>query len=90
MSSTPPPEVLAGWAQLANPFNPQEVRGMSLPIATIVLLILCFIVVSLRIYIRVFQTKNFGWDDGLIIFNLVGRQRLSEMVWWTNSSCSYH
>ena len=42
-----------------------------MPIATIVLLILCFIVVSLRIYIRVFQTKNFGWDDGLIIFNLV-------------------
>ena len=69
--STPPPEVLAQWAQLANPLNPREVRGMGLRIAEVVLTVLCFIVVAPRVYIRVFQTKNFGWDDALIIFNLV-------------------
>jgi hypothetical protein len=71
MSRTPPPAVLAEWAQLANPVDPRETQGGGIPAMEVALTILCFIVVGLRVYIRIFQTKSFGLDDALIIFNLV-------------------
>jgi hypothetical protein len=68
-----PPEVLAEWAQKANPLSPAETQGNGIPTMEVVLLAACFIIVSLRVYIRVFQTKSFGWDDALVIFSLVSR-----------------
>jgi hypothetical protein len=71
-SSRPvPPEVLLEWKQKANPLNPLETQGEGIPIMEVVLLVACFIVVSLRVYIRVFQTKSFGLDDALVIFSMV-------------------
>jgi hypothetical protein len=37
----------------------------------IVLLAVCYAVVALRIWTRFFLSKSFGYDDALIIFNLV-------------------
>lgn len=71
MSRAPPPAVLADWAQKVNPASPRETQGGGLPAMEVALTILCFLVVGLRVYIRIFQTKSFGLDDALIIFNLV-------------------
>ncbi|KIW06153.1 uncharacterized protein PV09_03315 [Verruconis gallopava] len=66
----PPPEVIAEWAAKANYVNP-ETRGGGIVAMEIVLLIACFLVVALRIYTRIFQSRTYGWDDTVIIFNLI-------------------
>ena len=66
----PPPEVLAEWAVKANYVNP-ETRGNGIPTMEMILLAICFAVVALRVYTRAFVTKSFGWDDALIIFNML-------------------
>jgi len=66
----PPPELLLEWAAKANYVNP-ETRGDGIPLMEIILLVICYVVVALRIYARTFVTKSFGWDDALIIFNMV-------------------
>ena len=67
----PPPEVLAEWQLLANPENPSETLGNTIPNMEITLLVLSFLVVALRVYIRTVQTRSFGWDDGVVVFNLI-------------------
>jgi hypothetical protein len=64
----PPPEVVASWKP--NYVNP-ETRGGNIVVMEIILLAASYIIVALRIWTRIFQSKSFGWDDGLIIFNLV-------------------
>jgi hypothetical protein len=66
----PPPEVLAEWATKANYVNP-ETRGDGIPTMEMILLAICFAVVALRVYTRTFVTKSFGWDDALIVFNML-------------------
>ena len=66
----PPPEVVAEFLAKANYVDP-ETRGEEIAIMEIVLLVACFVVVALRVYARAFQSKSFGIDDVLIIFNLV-------------------
>ena len=64
----PPPEVIASWKP--NYVNP-ELQGEGIVYMEIALTVLCFLVVGLRIYTRVFLSKSYGWDDTVIIFNLV-------------------
>ena len=72
MSTRPVPrEVLLEWSTKANPLNPAETQGEGIPIMEVVLLVACYVIVGLRVYIRVFQTKSFGWDDALVIFSMV-------------------
>jgi hypothetical protein len=77
---TIPNEVLLDWLQKANPDNPSETRGDGIPIMEVVLSVACFLVVSLRVYTRLFQTKTFGWDDAFIIFNLVRQHRCRDVL----------
>ena len=58
------------WAAKANYVNP-ETRGDEIPLMEMILLAICYVVVALRLYTRTFVTKSFGWDDALIIFNMV-------------------
>lgn len=48
-----------------------ENRGTSFLVVTLFFTILALIFVSLRIYTRIWITRAFGWDDGMIIFSLV-------------------
>jgi hypothetical protein len=64
----PPVSVIATWKP--NYVDP-ETRGGGIVVMEIVLLAVCYAVVALRIWTRFFLSKSFGYDDALIIFNLV-------------------
>jgi hypothetical protein len=66
----PPMEVVLAWPQpnYANPVT----HGKGVVVMEGALLALCYIIVALRVYTRAFQARNFGIDDALIVFNLVG------------------
>ena len=64
----PPISVILTWSP--NYIDPERRNWLVVILAT-VLLVLCYIVVSLRIWARFFIAKNAGIDDALIIFNMV-------------------
>ena len=64
----PPLSVVATWKP--NYTNP-ETSGRGVIAVVAVLLVICYGVVSLRLWARFFLTKNAGIDDALIIFNMV-------------------
>ena len=64
----PPANVVATWKP--NYINP-DTHGQHIVVIEILLLVLCFIVVAVRVYTRACLLKTFGWNDGLIIFNLL-------------------
>ena len=89
-SLQPPPEVIVEFLSKANYVNP-ETRGEGIVVMEIVLLVLCFIVVALRVWTRAFQSKSFGIDDVLIIFNLVEFSpvlRANVILTWPHSCLS--
>lgn len=45
--------------------------GPAITAVTSILLAIAIILVALRCYVRVLMTKNFGWDDGVMVFTLV-------------------
>ncbi|KAK8181707.1 uncharacterized protein BKA78DRAFT_362552 [Phyllosticta capitalensis] len=47
-------------------------RGDKLMGAAYFFLVLCTILVALRSYTRAFVVRNFGWDDGIMVFALMG------------------
>jgi hypothetical protein len=64
----PPVEVIATWPfNYANP----ETSGFYIVILVGVLLGLSYLVVFMRLVSRLCLQKNFGIDDGLIVFNMV-------------------
>lgn len=65
----PSPELLATLPQ-RNEINP-ETRGPAVVIANGIGLAVATIAVGIRIYTRVFITRNFGWDDTFILLALV-------------------
>jgi hypothetical protein len=65
----PPMEIVLSWPQ-ANYINP-DTHGNGVVFMEGFLLGLCYIIVSLRVYTRAIQARNFGIDDALICFNLV-------------------
>jgi hypothetical protein len=64
----PPVEVIASW-----PFDYENfpTSGFYIVILVSVLLGLSYLVVFMRLISRLYIQKNFGIDDGLIIFNMV-------------------
>jgi hypothetical protein len=64
----PPLSVIATWRP--NYVNP-ETRGGGVLVMEIVLLVACYVTVGLRLWTRLVQSHSFGYDDALIIFNLV-------------------
>jgi hypothetical protein len=64
----PPLSVLLSWTP--NYVDP-ETRGSGIIVLVVVLLILSYILVSLRLWARFRLAKNAGIDDVLIIFNMV-------------------
>lgn len=75
----PPLSVIESWHP--NYINPPT-HGQGIVIMEAVLLSVCYVVVALRVYGRMFQSKNFGIDDALILFNMVGEKlgQLSGLV----------
>lgn len=64
----PPLSVILTWKP--NYVDPVT-RGNAIVIMEGVLLGLCYLTVSLRVYTRAVTGKNFGIDDALIVFSLV-------------------
>lgn len=67
----PPPAVLAKFPR-PNYVNP-ETKGASLLITNVVMLSVSLVVVGIRIYTRLFISRNFGWDDFFILLAFVSR-----------------
>ncbi|TID20697.1 ATP-dependent bile acid permease [Venturia nashicola] len=65
----PPLSVIATWP--FNFTNPPETRGWGIIFLFVLLLVLSYIVVSLRIWARLRKSKNPGIDDALIVFNMI-------------------
>jgi hypothetical protein len=67
----PPVEVIATW-----PFNYEDVEtsGFYVVILVSVLLGLSYLAVIMRLVSRLYIQKNFGIDDGLIVFNMVSKR----------------
>ena len=49
-------------------------KGTAYMIAALTFTVIASVVVSLRVYIRIWVKRTFGWDDGLIIFSLVSNR----------------
>ncbi|EER27805.1 hypothetical protein CPC735_031410 [Coccidioides posadasii C735 delta SOWgp] len=64
----PPPEVIASWPT-PNYVNP-EFQGPQLAVVGITLLVISFIVVFLRMYVRIWIRRSAGWDDWLMLLVL--------------------
>jgi len=64
----PPKSVQAEWP-VANYINPVT-RGPAVVIVNSIFITLCVIIVVLRLYVRIFVKKWFGWDDVFIVFAL--------------------
>jgi hypothetical protein len=83
----PPDSVIATW----NPnLNNPETRGASIIVLASVLLAVCYLVVSLRVWVRFHKAKNFGLDDTLIVLSLVSliHSGVGDRFWLTRSySC---
>jgi hypothetical protein len=65
-----PPAVILSWPT-PNYNNPVK-RGSALLVVNIVFLVIVIIVVSLRLYTRLWIKRWFGSDDAFIILALVG------------------
>lgn len=50
---------------------PLEDRSLTIFIVTLVFLIVSFIAVALRCFVRLRLVKAFGWDDALMVFAMV-------------------
>ena len=66
---TIPPEVIASWPA-PNYINPQT-RGNALVIINSVLISIVFVVICLRLYVRLYIKRWFGSDDALILLAFV-------------------
>jgi hypothetical protein len=73
----PPFDVVASWSP--NYTNP-ETSGQGIVILTIILLAVTYVVVIMRLWARLYLSKNRGIDDALIVFNMV----CSVLVAWIN------
>jgi cation-transporting ATPase 13A1 len=51
---------------------PLEGRSLSIFVVTLVFLILSFISVALRCFVRLRLVRAFGWDDSLMVLAMVG------------------
>lgn len=51
-------------------------RSLQIFVVTLVFLIISFISVCLRCFVRLRLVRAFGWDDGLMVFAMVYRMRL--------------
>lgn len=65
----PPPEVVATWPK-PNYVDP-EYQGHQMAVIGITFLIISFIIVALRMYVRLFMRRSAGWDDWLIVITMV-------------------
>lgn len=69
----PPPDVIASWPE-ANFVDP-EYQGPQLAIVAITLLVFSFVIVALRIWVRVQMKKRAGWDDWIMVIAMVCKDR---------------
>ena len=53
------------------PPSERQDKGPSLLVVAFLLTFVAFIVVTLRVYTRVWVKNTRGWDDGFVIFSLV-------------------
>ena len=60
---------------LGPPPGGRQTKGTTFLAIALTLTIIASIVVTVRVYIRIWVKRTFGWDDGLIIISLV-RDRL--------------
>lgn len=65
----PPPEVVASWPE--GNFVDPEYQGPQLVIVGILLLVVSFVVVALRLWVRVHMKKRAGWDDWIMVCVMV-------------------
>jgi hypothetical protein len=66
---TPPDDVLASWP--APNFDDPVTEGVALNVIAIFFLVLAYIIVGLRIYVRAWILRSFGFDDWLMVICLV-------------------
>lgn len=52
------------------PLSERQDKGVGLLVVAISLTFIAFIVVTLRVYIRIWVKHALGWDDGFVIFSL--------------------
>lgn len=59
--------------------SPMPLVGPSLAIlvVSIVMMALCIVTVLLRIFVRIYIVRAFGWDDGLMVAALVSHSEES-------------
>ena len=65
----PPPEVVASWPK-PNYINPEN-QGPGIAISGITFMSLATILVMLRVYVRGWLIRSFGWDDAWMVAALV-------------------
>lgn len=60
-----------------------QTKGTAFLAVALTSTIIASIVVTVRVYIRIWIKRTFGWDDGLIIFSLVSDrlEGISTVVW---------
>lgn len=58
-------------ATLQEPPGGRQNRGTSFLVVALTFTIIASIVVTLRVYIRVWVKRAYGWDDGFIVSSLV-------------------
>lgn len=56
------------------PQSERQDKGPGLLVVAFLLTFVASIVVTLRVYIRIWVKHTFGWDDGFVIFSLVSDQ----------------
>ncbi|KAL4888578.1 hypothetical protein BDV59DRAFT_211072 [Aspergillus ambiguus] len=78
----PPTEVLESWPK-PNYDNPVY-QGPQLLIVGIILLVLSIIVVTLRIWVRLYLKNTAGWDDWLMVIAVPEWAKSSLMTSWFN------
>ena len=54
-----------------DPPEERQNKGTAFMVVTLTFTVIASVVVNLRVYIRIWVKRTFGWDDGLIIFSLV-------------------
>lgn len=65
----PPLEVIISWP-LTNTVNPEQ-RPKIMPILAVVLGLITFVVFMARLWVRIFNQRNPGWDDWLMLAAMV-------------------
>ena len=68
---TPPPSVIDSWPE-PNYVNP-ETRGPRLLITQLIFVPLALLVLLARLYVRIFVVRRAGWDDCLMVMDMVRR-----------------